>query len=94
MKAESTHSALSCLHKVVLEKGRFISLYTDRAMYFVYTPTANGKPDRSKPTQVERVLTELGIELICAYSPQARGRGERKFRTLQDRLVNELKREK
>lgn len=93
VKAESTHSVLSCLHKVVLENGTFISLYTDRAMHFVYTPTANGKPDRSKPTQVELVLKELGIELICAYSPQARGRGERKFRTLQDRLVKELKRE-
>ncbi len=32
--------------------------------------------DKDNPTQVGRALTQLGIELIPAYSPEARGRSE------------------
>ena len=35
-------------------------------------------------------MTQLGIEMIPAYSPEARGRSERAFSTLQDRLPKEL----
>jgi transposase len=42
------------------------------------------------PTHLGRVLLELGIEPIPAYSAQAKGRIERSFGTLQDRLVAEL----
>ncbi len=35
-------------------------------------------------------MTQLGIEMIPAYSPQARGRSERPFGTLQNRLPKEL----
>jgi hypothetical protein len=35
-------------------------------------------------------MTQLGIEMIPAYSPEARGRSERAFGTLQDRLPKEL----
>ena len=38
-----------------------------------------------------RVMTELGIEPIPAYSPQAKGRIERLWGTLQDRLTKELR---
>lgn len=43
------------------------------------------------PTHVGRVLKELGIEPIPAYSPQAKGRIERCFGILQDRLIPELR---
>lgn len=43
------------------------------------------------PTQVGRLLAELGIESIVATSPQAKGRVERPWRTHQDRLVQELR---
>ncbi len=43
------------------------------------------------PTQVGRLLAELGIESIAAHSPQAKGRVERPWRTHQDRLVAELR---
>ncbi len=89
---ESTRSVLGVLREVVEEHGTFGRLYTDRASHFVYTPKAGEGPDRTKKTQVERVLDELGIELVCAYSPQARGRSERMWRTLQGRLPNELSR--
>lgn len=42
-------------------------------------------------SEFERVLKELGVEVIHANSPQAKGRIERLFRTLQDRLVKELR---
>lgn len=88
---EATRPILEILKELVATRGTFISLYTDRAGHFVYTPKAGGPPDRSKKTQVEQVLDELGIELIVAYSPQARGRGERAFGTMQGRLVPELR---
>jgi len=89
---ESTRSCLQVLERAVCERGTFARLYTDRASHFVFTPTAGGKPDRSKPTQLEQVLDELGVELVVAYSPQARGRSERMFGTLQGRLPAELRR--
>lgn len=45
---------------------------------------------RRDPTQVGRVLEELGIQPIFAHSPQAKGRVERLHKTLQDRWVPEL----
>jgi hypothetical protein len=89
---ESTVSVLGVLRELVQERGTFGRLYVDRASHFVHTSDANEGPDRNKKTQVERVLDELGIELVCAFSPQARGRSERMWRTLQGRLPKELKR--
>jgi transposase len=89
---EGTRTVLALLQELVTELGTFGRLYTDRASHFVHTDKAEEGPDRTKKTQVERVLDELGIELVCAYSPQARGRSERLWRTLQGRLPLELKR--
>jgi hypothetical protein len=41
-------------------------------------------------SQIQRIMAELGIESIPAYSPQAKGRIERLWGTLQDRLTKEL----
>ncbi len=46
--------------------------------------------DKSNLTQFGRAMSQLGIEMIPAYSPEARGRSERMFRTHQDRLSKEL----
>jgi hypothetical protein len=46
---------------------------------------------RTPMSQVQRLLSELGVESIPAHSPQAKGRVERLWRTLQDRLVKELR---
>jgi len=88
---ETTEAILTALHSTVRHHGIPMALYTDRARWAAYTPKAGGKVDKSKLTQVGRVLRRLGIEHILAYSPQARGRSERVFRTLQDRLVAELR---
>jgi hypothetical protein len=87
---ESTRTVIELLRELILDQGTFSALYTDRASHFVYTPRAGEAPDRTKKTQVERILDDLGIELICAFSPQARGRSERLWRTLQGRLPQEL----
>ncbi len=47
---------------------------------------------RSRPqSQFERALSELGVQVIPAYSPQAKGRIERLFGTFQDRFIKELR---
>lgn len=89
-KSEGTNEVLEVLKEVVDTHGTFVSLYTDRASHFAYTPNAGGPIDPNAKTQVDLVLDELGIELIRAYSPQARGRGERVWRTMQGRLPQEL----
>jgi hypothetical protein len=91
---EGTRTVLALMREWVEERGTFGRLYTDRASHFLFTPKAGHEPDRTKKSQVERVLDDLGIELVCAFSPQARGRSERLWRTLQGRLPLELARAK
>jgi len=88
---ESTAAVMRALRAVLTSYGLPMALYTDRAGWAAYTPTAGGGPDRTRPTQVGRALARLGIEHIQSFSPQARGRSERGNRTLQGRLVAELR---
>lgn len=89
--AETTGAVMHALRAVFQTHGLPIALYTDRAGWAFYTPTAGGKVDLTRPTQLGRALAHLGIEHIPSYSPQARGRSERLNRTLQGRLINELR---
>ena len=82
---------MTALWEVFATYGLPMALYSDRAGWAFYTPTAKGPVDKKRLTQVGRALARLGIEHIPAYSPQARGRSERLNRTLQDRVVNELR---
>ena len=74
--------------------GLPLAVYADRHTIFQSPKKASvaeelaGKPPRS---QFGRLLDELAIQLIPAYSPQAKGRIERLFGTLQDRLVKTLR---
>ena len=88
---EGTMSTFRALGEVIAEHGLFCSLYVDRGAHYWKTPEAGGKVDKDSPTQVGRALSQLGIELIAAYSPEARGRSERMFGTLQTRLPQELR---
>jgi len=83
---ESTSSYFEATRCYIKRHGRPRAFYADRAAVF---RSASG--NRRAPTQFQRALDELGIELICANSPQAKGRVERMNRTLQDRLVKELR---
>ena len=85
------------LRQIVEKKGVPLAIYHDRHGIF---ERPEGKEAQSleeqlrgeEPrTQVGRLLKELGIESIPAYSPQAKGRIERLFKTFQDRLGSELR---
>jgi transposase len=85
-ETESTASYFDATARYIERHGKPRAFYADRAAVF-RSPAAN----RREPTQFQRALDELGIELICANSPQAKGRVERINRTLQDRLVKALR---
>lgn len=87
---EGTASSFQGVQDVILKKGLFSSIYTDRGSHYWFTPEAGGKVSKTQLTQFGRAMQQLGITMIPAYSPQARGRSERMFRTHQDRLTKEL----
>jgi len=74
--------------------GLPLAVYADRHTIFQSPKKASiseqlaGQPPRS---QFARLLHELSVQLLPAYSPQAKGRIERLFGTLQDRLVKALR---
>lgn len=87
---EGTASSFQGAQDVILKKGLFSSIYTDRGSHYWFTPEEGGKVSKTQLTQFGRSMQQLGIEMIPAYSPEARGRSERMFRTHQDRLPREL----
>ena len=87
---EGTRSSFKGVGEVIEAQGLFCSLYTDRGSHYWTTPEAGGKVDKVNLTQFGRAMTQLGIEMIPAYSPEARGRSERAFGTHQGRLPQEL----
>jgi transposase len=95
LEAENTLGYLRALHSMIATHGVPLSLYRDRHSIFQrndpHWTLAEQLAGKQSPTQLGRVLEELGIEQIPAYSPQAKGRIERAWRTCQDRLVSELR---
>ena len=87
---EGTASSFQGAQDVILKKGLFSSIYTDRGSHYWFTPEEGGKVSKTQLTQFGRAMQQLGIEMIPAYSPEARGRSERMFRTHQGRLPREL----
>ena len=87
---EGTMSSFAGAAEVIRQFGLFNSLYTDRGSHYWHTAKVGGKVDRDNPTQFHRAMSQLGIDMIPAYSPEARGRSERAFGTLQGRLPKEL----
>lgn len=76
--------------------GLPLAAYTDRHGIFRRSRTTRWSLEEQlhgtrTPTQVGRLLQELGIHWVPASSPQAKGRIERVFGALQDRLVAELR---
>jgi transposase InsO family protein len=84
-KEETIESLAIATKKYVRQHGRPVKLYTDRGKVFKVNNGIN-----RKETQYQRMLRELNVDIIHAYSPQAKGRIERLFKTLQDRLVKEF----
>jgi len=90
VEEEGTASSFQGVRDVILQRGLFSSIYTDRGSHYWFTPEAGGKVSKAHLTQFGRAMKQLGIEMIPAYSPEARGRSERAFRTHQGRLPQEL----
>jgi len=83
------------VHHISQTHGLPLALYADRHTIFQSPkiPTLEEQLEGLEPrSHLGRMLDELNIRLISAYSPQAKGRVERLFGTLQDRLVKELRR--
>ena len=95
LEAENTLGYLRALHSLITTHGVPLSLYRDRHSIFQrndsYWTLAEQLVGKQTPTQLGRILEQLGIQQIPAYSPQAKGRIERAWRTCQDRLVSELR---
>jgi len=82
------------LRSIAQRIGLPMSIYHDRhtILRSPKEPTLDEELAGQTPmSQVQRILAELGIEAIAAYSPEAKGRVERLWRTLQDRLTKELR---
>lgn len=93
---EDAHGYMLLLRSLVTSHGIPLAIYSDRHSIFVHSGPTNETLDeqlagRTKPTQVGRILEDLGIQLILAHSAEAKGRIERLWGTLQDRLVSELR---
>jgi transposase len=93
---EDAAGYLMLLRHVVHTRGIPAAIYRDRHSIFRAPGTERLSLDEElvgtrQPTQVGRVLAELGIASIPASSPQAKGRIERSWRTHQDRLSAELR---
>ena len=93
--AEDLHGYASLFQHVFVTHGVPLAVYGDRLNVFVrndrHWTLAEELQGRQEPTQLGRILRELGIAYIAAHSPQAKGRVERLWGTLQDRLTSELR---
>lgn len=88
--SEGVIPVFSCWQSYVKKYGKPLGIYLDKHS----TYKVNAKhllDDKEALTQFERVMRDLNIKVIHAYSPQAKGRVERLFGTLQDRLIKELR---
>ena len=85
---------ITLLRSIALDYGLPGAVYHDRhtILRSPKEPTIEEElAGRVPMSQVQRLLSELGIESIPAHSPQAKGRVERLWGTLQDRLVKEMR---
>lgn len=83
---ETTKGYYQTLKPILEQRGRPVSIYTDKRGTFVVN-----QGNKRGETQFARAMKELGIQIIIAHSPQAKGRIERAFGTLQERLVWEMR---
>lgn len=93
-KNECKYGYYDILEQTLENKGVMFDIYSDKASIFCVNPRGKDKLTiqeqlaiiHQKRTQWQRILDELQIKQILAWSPQAKGRVERMWRTLQGRL--------
>jgi hypothetical protein len=83
------------LRQLFVTHGLPLAVYGDRLNGFIRNDRHWSRDEELQgaqhPTQLGRMLQELGIAYIAARSPQAKGRIERLWATLQDCLASELR---
>lgn len=91
---ESAIGYLRLLDMVLRRRGAPLSVYQDRHSIHKRSDDHWSVEEEILgvrfPTHLGRVLQDLAVRPITAYSPQAKGRIERCFGVLQDRLIPEL----
>ena len=93
-KNECSYGYYDILEQTAVNYGIPVDIYSDRSAIFCVNPKDKDKLTvqeqlegiHEKRTQWQRILTELHINQILAWSPQAKGRVERMWRTIQGRL--------
>jgi len=92
---EGTIPAMDSFKRYARKYGLPVSVYLDRHTTYKSTKELTQEEIlegiEQSLSQFERALSELGVNVIHAYSPQAKGRIERLFGVLQDRLVKEMR---
>ena len=91
---ECSYGYYSVLDQTFENFGVPAESYTDRSAIFCVTPRNKDNLTiqeqleglKEKRTQWQRILCELSVKQVLAWSPQAKGRIERLWRTLQGRL--------
>lgn len=91
---ECLYGYLEILRQTALSYGLPREIYSDRAAIFCVTPKKKQNLTQweelagvhEKRTQWQRVLEDLGVNQILAWSPEAKGRVERMWQTLQGQL--------
>lgn len=84
---ETTQAYFDGVAAHLAQHGRPLAYYSDRHSIF----RVNTEAAKPAPTQFQRAMQTLDIELICAHSPQAKGRVERVHQTFQDRFTKALR---
>lgn len=95
---ECLYGYMEMLRQTINKYGCPREIYSDRAAIFCCTPKNKKNLTQweelagihDKRTQWQRILTELNIRQILAWTPEAKGRVERMWLTLQKRLPTEL----
>lgn len=91
---ECLYGYLEILRQTCQSYGVPREIYSDRAAIFCVTPKKKKNLTQweelagvhEKRTQWQRVLEDLGVNQILAWSPEAKGRVERMWQTLQGQL--------
>ena len=95
---ECLYGYMEMLRLTILKYGCPREIYSDRAAVFCHTPRNKKNLTQweqlaglhDKKTQWQRILDDLSIRQILAWSPEAKGRVERMWLTLQKRIPTEL----
>lgn len=99
---ECLYGYMEMLRRIYIREGAPASFYSDRAGIFCVSPRDKDKLTiaeqlqglHEKRTQWQRILEEMNIKQILAFSPQAKGRVERMWLTVQKRLPHYFKKYK